>query len=76
MSATNSAGMSDEVQAALNDDGEPDYGPQPDPIPARPADGAKVDKWRAYCVALGMHPDSAAEAKREDLISLADRFGG
>jgi hypothetical protein len=40
-----SAGLTDEVHAELNPAGpEPDYGPQPAPIPARPSDNASVEK--------------------------------
>jgi hypothetical protein len=52
--ATNNAGVSDEVIHELNPTGpEPDYGPQADPIPERPADGATKAKWVDYCEALG-----------------------
>jgi hypothetical protein len=49
---------------------------QPDPIPPRPADGAKAEKWAAYVVALGLHPDEAGKHSRSELIDLADRLGG
>lgn len=88
-----SSGLTDEVFAELNPTGpEPDYGPQPDPIPNRPADSADVDEWVDYVVALGgdrtflaettVHhdgPDAAFSArplKRTELIEMADRLGG
>jgi hypothetical protein len=75
--ATDSAGLSDEIQVELNPTGpDPDYGPQPDPIPDRPADTATKAKWAAYVVALGTHPDTAAGMERKDLIDLAGRLGG
>lgn len=75
--ATNDAGLSDEVSAALNPAGqEPDYGPQADPIPDRPADGAGEAEWAAYVVALGLHPDEVEKRSKAELAELADRFGG
>lgn len=47
------SGMTDSVNAALNDDDEPDRGEQPQAIPDRPADGAPKAKWVDYVVALG-----------------------
>lgn len=75
--SADSGGLSDEVSVELNGDSpEPDYGPQPDPIPDRPSDGAKKDKWSTYVVALGLHPDDAQKLSRDQLIDLADRLGG
>jgi hypothetical protein len=74
--SSNDSGLRDEVAADLNGSTEPDYGPQPDPIPDRPADGAKAEKWAAYVVALGLHPDEAGNYSRSELIDLADRLGG
>jgi hypothetical protein len=88
-----SSGLTDEVAAELNPASpEPDNGPQPDPIPKRPADGAAVDKWVEYVVALGADRTFVTEAtchqdgpndyevvpalKRAELIELADRLGG
>ena len=88
-----SAGLTDEVFAELNPTGpEPGYGPQPDPIPDRPADGAPIEKWVDYVVALGadrtfvtqktLHQDGPDDQdlipafKRGDLISLANHLGG
>jgi hypothetical protein len=52
--ADDRSGISDGAQADLNPTGpDPDNGPQPDPIPDRPADGATKAKWADYCVALG-----------------------
>jgi hypothetical protein len=75
--STNDSGLRDDVAAGLNGSAlAPDNGPQPDPVPARPADGAAKEKWVAYVVALGLHPDSAGQFTRGELIELAGRFGG
>lgn len=74
--ATNSAGLTDEVVVELNGPPPPPPRNQPDRIPDRPADGAAKEKWAAYVVALGVHPDRAAGQSRQDLIDLADRLGG
>lgn len=87
------AGLTDEVNTELNPTSpNPDYGPQPDPLPDRPSDGASVEKWVEYVVALGAdrtyltetttHQDGPNEYrivppfKRADLIALADHLGG
>lgn len=86
------SGLRDDLVAELNPAGpEPDYGPQPEPIPARPADGAAKDAWVDYVVALGAdrtfvtmdteHFDGTGYAaepglSRAGLIALADRLGG
>lgn len=77
--SSNDSGLRDEAfPVTYTDDPgpDPDYGPQPDPIPDRPADGAKAEKWAAYVVALGLHPDEAGKHSRAELIDLADRLGG
>lgn len=74
--STNDSGLRDGVEAELNPVGSPDYGLQPERIPDRPADGAAREKWAAYVVALGAHPDTVAEMKREELAEFADRLGG
>lgn len=90
--ATSSSGLRDEATAELGPAGpEPDYGPQADPIPARPSDGAGKDSWVGYVVALGAdrtyvttttaHFDGEdygehAGLTKEQLIDLADRLGG
>jgi hypothetical protein len=92
VSASDGAGLTDEVYAELNPTGpEPDYGPQADPIPARPANSAGVAAWVDYVVALGADRDfvtsdtqhfrggeyaTAPAFTRERLIALADRLGG
>jgi len=87
------SGLTDEVIAELNPTGpEPDYGPQRDPIPARPADDDGEQDWVEYVVALGadrtfvtettIHRVDALDAvespafERAELIELADRLGG
>ena len=90
--SSDSSGLTDEVSAELNPMGaEPGYGPQPDPIPDRPADGASKDAWVGYVVALGAdrtyvtgeteHFERDAYVidpglTRAQLIELADRLGG
>lgn len=92
MSFNDGAGLTDEVYVELNQNGpEPDYGPQPDPIPARPDDDADLEVWVDYVVALGADRDFVTEDtqhfkderyatapafSRERLIALADRLGG
>lgn len=72
-----SSGLTDEVTAELNPaDSGPDYGPQAEAIPARPAAGANHEAWAAYVVALGLHPDQVDDYDTGELIRLADRFGG
>jgi hypothetical protein len=72
VSAVDGAGLSDQVHVALN--GRP-IG-QPDRIPDRPAAGAGKEKWGAYVVALGLHPDEVGNYTRDELPVLADRLGG
>lgn len=75
--STDSGGLGDELQVELNPAGDgPDYGPQPDPVPDRPADDAEQATWAEYVTALGAHPDEAARLDREDLIDFAGRLGG
>ncbi len=98
MSTDDSGGFTDEVKTELYQDrpDDPEFpadpGPQPVPIPDRPADGASVEKWVSYLVALGAdrtyltemtaHQDGPNDCemvpplKRADLIELADRLGG
>lgn len=92
MSGTSDSGLRDAVTAELNPSGpEPDYGPQPEPVADRPANGASKDVWIDYVVALGAdrtfvtsdtyHFDGTGYApepglSRADLIALADRLGG
>lgn len=89
---TSDNGMSDEIRVELNPTGsEPDRGPQPNPIPDRPADGAPKLAWVDYVVALGadrtfvseetVHSDGDRQVEepalsRPQLIKLADRLGG
>jgi hypothetical protein len=71
------SGLRDDVAADLNGSAlDRPADPQPDRIPDRPADGAAKDKWTAYVVALGLHPDSAGQFTRGELIELATRLGG
>lgn len=90
--STNDSGLRDDVSADLNPSGSrPDNGPQPAPIPDRPAAGASKDVWVDYVVALGAdrtfvttdteHFDGDGYAiepglTRPQLIDLADRLGG
>lgn len=67
--ATNDAGLSDEVQAEVNGDGQ-----SPAVIPDRPSSSAKKTIWVDYVVALGMHPDLADDLTTDQLIDMADRL--
>jgi hypothetical protein len=90
--STSDSGLRDGVDAELNPaDGGPDYGPQADSIPDRPADAASTEKWVDYVVTLGAsrpmvtgeteHFDGSEyvtepSLSRAQLIELADRLGG
>lgn len=91
---TDGSGLRDAVSAELNPDPDDttDPGPQPPPVPDRPADGAAKGKWVAYLVALGASEDAltgglrswdagreeyvSADLPRDELIALADKLGG
>jgi hypothetical protein len=56
--SSDGSGIRDTTQVELNPPGaELDNGPQPEPIPARPADGATKAKWLDYVVRLGADQD-------------------
>jgi hypothetical protein len=89
---SDSSGIQDTVVADLNPTGDgPDRGPQPAPVPDRPADRAPTGKWVDYVVALGADRqfvtaetrhwngeeyEASPALRRDDLIELADRLGG
>lgn len=85
------ARITDEVAAEINPADGPDYGPQAEPVPGRPADRSPKEEWVDYVVALGAsremvtadtkHFDGAEYATeggltKPQLIDLADRLGG
>lgn len=75
--ASSDSGLTDEVTHELNGTSpEPDYGPQPEPIGDRPADGATKTAWQNYVRALGLHPDEAGKYSKPELADLATRLGG
>lgn len=57
--------VADEVTVALN---------PAEPVPDRPADSAVKVKWVDYGVALGLHPDTASEMTRDDLVGVTKRL--
>lgn len=80
MSTNDAAKVTDSVHVDLRADDattvpDPAEGQLP-PIPERPKDGAPHATRAEYVVALGLHPDTAAELKRDDLAELATRLGG
>lgn len=81
MSTNDAAKVTDSVHVELQPHGQAGTMPEPaegqlPPIPERPEDGASPATWAEYVVALGLHPDAAAELKRDDLAELATRLGG
>ncbi|MGW2113793.1 hypothetical protein [Streptomyces zhihengii] len=67
----NEEALGEDVQAPVpNEDADSPATPAAD-LPEKPAAGAKVADWRAYAIALGMEPDVAKDATKQDCQDYA-----
>lgn len=73
-----SMGLSDSLIVRLNPEPEPEQPPadQPAPIPPRPDGGDDAGTWVDYVVALGADRGVVDQLSIDELVFLADRFGG
>ncbi|WP_405461666.1 hypothetical protein OG786_29455 [Streptomyces sp. NBC_00101] len=70
--AANEKALGTDVQVPVpNDDPESPATPAAE-VPERPAANTKVADWRAYAIALGMAPDQAKDATKQDCQEYAE----